>query len=104
MSRSTPALSTTAYAVLGLLCLREWSAYELAQQMQRSMRIWWPRAESRAYEEPKRLVKLGLARSRDEGVGDRPRTIYTVTPKGRRAFDPGSTNRASCSDSSSTEC
>ncbi len=88
MSRSTPTqLSTTAYAVLGLLCLREWPAYELAQQMQRSMRIWWPRAESRAYEEPKRLVKLGLARSRDEGVGDRPRTIYTVTAKGRRAFE-----------------
>lgn len=88
MSRSASStMSTTAYAVLGLLCLREWSAYELAQQMQRSMRLWWPRAESRAYEEPKRLVKLGLARCRDEGVGDRPRTIYTVTPKGRRAFE-----------------
>ncbi len=87
MSRVKPTMTTTAYAVLGLLCLREWSAYELAQQMQRSMRVWWPRAESRAYEEPKRLEALGLARSRDEGVGERPRTIYTVTPKGRRAFE-----------------
>lgn len=87
MSSARPTLSTTAYAVLGLLCLQEWSAYELAQQTQRSMRTWWPRAESRAYEEPKRLVALGLVRSRDEGVGDRPRTVYTVTPKGRRTFE-----------------
>jgi DNA-binding PadR family transcriptional regulator len=88
LSRSkSQELSTTAYAVLGLLCLREWSAYELAQQMQRSMRVWWPRAESRAYAEPQRLKQLGLVRARDEGVGDRPRTVYTVTAKGRRVFE-----------------
>jgi PadR family transcriptional regulator AphA len=76
-------LTTTSYAILGLLAVRDWSTYELAQQMQRSMRLWWPRAESRVYEEPKRLVRLGLARTRDEGVGARPRTVYSITDDGR---------------------
>jgi len=79
-------LTTTSYAILGLLALRDWSTYELAQQMQRSMRLWWPRAESRVYEEPKRLVRLGLASSRDEGVGARPRTVYAITDRGREAL------------------
>jgi PadR family transcriptional regulator, regulatory protein AphA len=76
-------LTPTSYAILGLLALRDWSTYELAQQMQRSMRLWWPRAESRVYEEPKRLVRLELARTRDEGVGARPRTVYGITDHGR---------------------
>lgn len=87
-------LTTTSYAVLGLLCLRDWSTYELAKQMSRSMRIWWPRAESRVYEEPKRLLRLGLVTATDEGVGERPRTVYSITPAGRAAVeawldDPG---------------
>ena len=79
-------LTTTSYAILGLLALRDWSTYELAQQMQRSMRLWWPRAESRVYEEPKRLARLHLARTRDEGVGARPRTVYSITDEGREAL------------------
>jgi DNA-binding PadR family transcriptional regulator len=46
----------------------------------------WPRAESVVYEEPKRLVARGLARSRTEHTGKRPRTVYSITPKGRRAL------------------
>jgi PadR family transcriptional regulator AphA len=81
---SRPAgLTTTSYAVLGLLALRDWSTYELAQQMQRSMRLWWPRAASRVYEEPKRLVRLGLATRRREPTGRRPRTVYGITDDGR---------------------
>jgi DNA-binding PadR family transcriptional regulator len=83
----TDELTTTSYAILGLLALRDWSTYELAQQMQRSMRLWWPRAESRVYEEPKRLVRLELASTRDEGVGARPRTVYSITEHGRQALD-----------------
>lgn len=83
MSRS-PRLSATSYAVLGLLSLRSWTTYELAQQMSRSLRRIWPRAESKIYEEPKKLAALGLARARAEAVGDRPRTRYAITRKGRR--------------------
>lgn len=82
---SRPArLSATSYAILGLLSVRSWTTYELAQQMSRSLRRIWPRAESKIYEEPKKLVEHGLARARAEAVGDRPRTRYTITRKGRR--------------------
>lgn len=80
------ALTPTSYAFLGLLALKPWTTYELAQQMERSLGRFWSRAESRLYEEPKKLVAHGLARATTELVGKRPRTIYTITAKGRRAL------------------
>ena len=79
-------LTTTSYAILGLLSLRPWSTYELAQQMQRALGQFWPRAESKLYEEPKKLVDHGLAKATVERVGKRPRTLYAITPAGRRAL------------------
>jgi len=79
-------LTTTSYAILGLLGTRSWTTYELAQQMERSLRNFWPRAQSRVYEEPKRLAALGLATATRDHVGRRPRTTYTITAKGRRAL------------------
>lgn len=76
-------MSTTSYVILGLLALRPWSTYELAQQMKRSIRYYWPRAESGIYEEPKKLVALGLATATREYVGRRPRTVYAITENGR---------------------
>lgn len=81
-----PRLTTTAYAILGLLSVREWSTYELAAQMQRSLQFFWPRAASRIYEEPKRLVSLGYAQALREPVGRRPRTVYRITKSGRNAL------------------
>jgi len=79
-------LTTTSYAVLGLLSLRSWSTYELAEQMRRALGLFWPRAESGIYREPGKLVEHGLARSTVEHVGQRPRTRYTITAKGRKAL------------------
>ena len=81
-----PDLTTTSYAILGLLSVRSWSTYELAEQMQRALGLFWPRAESGIYREPKKLETLGLARSTTEYVGMRPRSRYTITAKGRRAL------------------
>ena len=88
------SLTTTSYAILGLLAVKPWSTYELTQQMERSLGHMWPRATSKLYEEPKKLVDHGLARAADEQVGRRRRTVYAITPKGRRALaawlhDPG---------------
>ena len=80
------ALNPTSYAILGLLALKPWTTYELAQQMDRALGQFWPRAESRIYEEPKKLVAHGLARASSEMVGKRPRTVYSITAKGRRAL------------------
>jgi PadR family transcriptional regulator AphA len=84
---STPgALTTTSYAILGLLSVKPWSTYELTKQMDRSLGRVWPRAQSKLYEEPKKLVEYGLARARTELVGKRSRTTYAITAKGRRAL------------------
>jgi DNA-binding PadR family transcriptional regulator len=66
--------------------MRSWSAYELAKQMKRSLRFHWPRAESGVYDEPKNLVAHALATAAVEATGRRPRTVYSISPKGRRAL------------------
>jgi len=83
---SSTNLTTTSYAILGLLAIQPWSTYELAQQMERSLGRVWPRAQSKLYEEPKKLVAHGLAKASVEQVGQRPRTRYAITSKGRRAL------------------
>ncbi len=81
-----PALSTTSYAILGLLAVKSWTTHELVQQVDRSLRRFWPRTRSKLYEEPRKLVAHGFARASDDPVGRRRRTRYTITPKGRRAL------------------
>ena len=79
-------MTTTSYAILGLLAIKPWTTYELIRQVDRSLRRIWPRAQSKLYEEPKKLVALGYARASEEQVGQRRRTRYTITPRGRRAL------------------
>lgn len=79
-------LTTTSYAVLGLLALKPWTAYELSLQMQRSITFMWPRAERAIYDEPKTLVAHGLAKATSQPAGNRPRTVYRITAKGRRGL------------------
>jgi DNA-binding PadR family transcriptional regulator len=83
---SVPSLTTTSYAILGLLAVKPWTTHELVQQVDRSLRRIWPRTASKLYEEPKKLVAHGYARAADDSVGRRPRTRYTITAKGRRAL------------------
>jgi PadR family transcriptional regulator, regulatory protein AphA len=79
--------TTTSYAVLGLLTVRDWTTYELAQQVRRSLNWFWPRAERKLYDEPKRLVADGLATATREHTGQRGRTVYRVTDAGRAALE-----------------
>jgi len=81
-----PALTSTSYAVLALLALQPWTTYQLARQMERSLGWIWPRAVSRLYEEPKKLVAAGLAASSPGSTGRRRSTVYTITPAGRQAL------------------
>lgn len=71
---SSRPLTTTSFAILGLLAIQPWSTYELAQLMRRSLQFVWPRAESNLYAEPKRLVDAGLATAEVERWTD------TTTP------------------------
>jgi DNA-binding PadR family transcriptional regulator len=54
--------------------------------MDRVLNRFWPRTRSKLFEEPKKLVAHGLARATSETVGLRPRTVYEITPAGRRAL------------------
>src|SRR3954452_3643290 len=82
-----PELTTTSYAILGLLNIQPWSGYELTQQAQRSLRYMWPKSESHLYAEPKRLVRLGLASATESPAGPvRTRQVYRITTAGRRAL------------------
>ena len=81
---SSRRLTTTSYAILGLLAIQPWSTYDLAKPLRRALHFFWPRAESNLYAEPKRLVTAGLADAREEWNGDRQRTVYSITDRGRR--------------------
>lgn len=83
---SVARLTTTTYGVLGLLAVRPHSTYELAKAMDRSVGRVWPRARSKLFEEPKKLVQHGYATAEKDAVGRRPRTVYTITRAGRRAL------------------
>ena len=81
MPRTT---ATTGNAILGLLALRPtWSTTEITRQLRRNMRFFWPRAESRIYDEARALVERGLAASTVTHTGRRPRTTYKITAAGR---------------------
>ena len=83
----TPKLSPTSYAMLGLLARNPQSAYELNTLMQTSLiRVYWPRAESHVYSEPKKLLALELVTEHKEQVSGRTRTVYTITEHGRNSL------------------
>ena len=79
-------LTTTSYAILAQLALRPWHAYELTKEMQRNLHYFWPRAESRIYDEIKRLQGAGLAEATPGFTGRRRRTKYEITDAGRQAL------------------
>jgi PadR family transcriptional regulator, regulatory protein AphA len=79
-------LTTTSYAILGLLSLRPHTAYDLTQQARRSLRFVWPTSESQLYAEPKRLAREGLIDRTLERVGQRSRQVYGINDAGRAAL------------------
>ena len=82
-----PKLSPTSYALLGLLARGPASAYDLNTTMQSSLiRVFWPRAESHVYSEPKKLLAHGLVSETREQTGGRKRTVYSITASGQQAL------------------
>jgi len=76
-------INSTNFALLGLLKRRRRSAYELTGFMRGSiLRAIWPRAESRLYDNVKKLAKQGLASVTEHAAGKRKRSVYTITPEG----------------------
>lgn len=80
-------LTTTSYAILGVLAISPRSAYELAQEMRHCFEYFWGRDDVRVYSDAKALAAQGLVASDRVLIGRRPRTTYSITPEGRRVLE-----------------
>jgi DNA-binding PadR family transcriptional regulator len=78
--------TATSFAILGLLGVQRWTAYELVAQAKRSLHWFWPRSEANLYAELKRLVERGHAHAEAIDGRRRQRMRYTITPEGRAAL------------------
>ena len=84
----TDRLTPTSYALLGQLALRQWSGYEMTQNVRRTLHWFWPRAESVLYAELRRLRELGYAEVHESpGRRGRPQAVYSITETGRRELE-----------------
>ena len=77
-------LSTTSFALLGLLASRDWAASELASRMERSLNFMWPRAASGIYVEPRSLHEHGFVDATEVPESNRPSSWHSrMSPLGR---------------------
>lgn len=79
-------LNPTSFLILGMLANRDWSAYEISEQISRGAAEIWPRANRGLYDAPKRLVEHGYATAATAHTGGRRRTVYSITPAGMDAL------------------
>src|SRR5947209_9002346 len=82
------ALTTTSYAVLGLLSIAPMSGYDLHQAVDRSVRHLWPVSKSQVYAELARLEPLGLIRGTDVPQERLPdKRVFRLTDVGEEELD-----------------
>ena len=82
------ALSTTEFAILGLLSGGEWSGYDLKKSAEAGIGYVWTAAKSQVYAVLPRLVAGGYATAkhvRQERFPDKQ--VYRITARGQDAFD-----------------
>jgi PadR family transcriptional regulator AphA len=83
---STPRLTDTSYAVMGLLDLFEPATpYQLKQVAQVSILHFWSIPHTQLYTECTRLAKAGLLEEQRERTGRR-RRIFRLSKAGRKAL------------------
>jgi DNA-binding PadR family transcriptional regulator len=82
-------LSTTSYAVLGLLTFADgMSGYDVLKLAEQSIGHFWAPAKSHVYSELRRLATDGYATERRVEQSSRPnKRIYSITPEGRAALE-----------------
>jgi PadR family transcriptional regulator, regulatory protein AphA len=81
-------LSTTSYALLGLLSMAPMSGYDLYQAVQRSVRHMWPISKSQVYAEVARLEPLGLITATEVRQQHLPdKRVLQLTAAGEEALD-----------------
>src|SRR3954454_7871003 len=85
---ASPRLTTTSYAVLGLLSFARMSGYDLAAVSERSIAHFWPVSKTQVYAELRRLAEAGLTVGLEaETSGGPAKTLYELTPAGEATLD-----------------
>jgi DNA-binding PadR family transcriptional regulator len=81
-------LSTTSYAVLGLLTFDdEMSGYDVMKLAEQSIGYFWTPAKSHVYSELRRLAAAGYATERHVEQTSRPnKRTYSITAEGKSAL------------------
>jgi DNA-binding PadR family transcriptional regulator len=79
-------LSATAKAILGILAMKPLSGYEIKGFVDKSTRYFWAASYGQIYPELRRLTDEGLVEGTHSPTGGRQRTVYKLTPKGRKAL------------------
>ena len=79
-------LGPTASVILGMLSFSPKSGYEIKNFVDRSTRFFWAASYGQIYPELRRLSDAGLIAGTDSPQGGRRRTVYALTPAGRKAL------------------
>ena len=89
-AQTTEQITLTECAVLGMLTRGERSGYDLLKRIERSVGFFWTPAKSQLYALLPKLVERGLLKARRVEQDKRPdKTLYRITPAGRRALREG---------------
>jgi DNA-binding PadR family transcriptional regulator len=83
-------ITLTECAILGLLSRKERSGYDLLKVIEGGVGFFWTPAKSQLYALLPKLVERGLLKARRVEQDKRPaKTLYRITPAGRRALRSG---------------
>lgn len=82
----TDRLTSLSYVVLALVGEGGASPHELVQMTRQGGPLYWAAAPSKLYAEPKRLARHGYLNARTAPGRTHPRTVYTLTSRGRSAL------------------
>lgn len=77
----------TWYAILGLLMWKPMSGYDLKKMVEMALSHFWSESYGNLFPTLGALVDAGLASRREDTTSGRRRHVYTITVKGRRAFE-----------------
>lgn len=84
----TERLTTTSYAVLGLLSISPMSGYDLHQAVSRSVAHFWPISKTQVYAELARLEPLGMIEGTDVPQERLPdKRVFHLSDAGEEALD-----------------
>jgi PadR family transcriptional regulator AphA len=87
---TTPPVTATEVAVLGLLVDGEHSGYDLLRQAEQSVGFFWTPAKTQLYAVLRKLVDNGFATARLVRQHDRPdKTLYRITEAGQERLSAG---------------